>query len=290
MIKNYYTDTIDITEELHAAINSVLNSDIISSHGKNNMIAKTARRLIEAGEDTGLEDSKPKKGSSRAVYFPKDKKQLHIDGHPTEMHTVVKVAFPGTLDKHTGHSQLLGEMQNEVEADHFSRQHYGLLRKDSQGKYTTNHSGIFAPVVAAHGDDGEGNHHWLEMGRVTPLKSGDFKRLTKTPEFPKGISHQEFFDAVNRNHAEAHGMNHISMTGQERHDEVVNHPLVESAINATLDTGMHPGDLVRRNMGVWVHPHTGKEHVVISDYGFTDEIGKAYTNARRAQHKMARGW
>lgn len=282
-----YSGSIVINEEIHDEIKNIIHSDTMSSKYKNHQIAKTARDLLAKGVDSGLEDSKPKKGSSRAVYFPSEPKKIILDGKEAHMPTALKIAFPGKLDPYTGNHELLGEMQNRVEADRFARDHYGIIRQDDNGHFETNHDrGILAPVVSAHGDDGNDKHHWIEMGKISKIGSGDFRRLTKTSEFPKGISHQEFYDAVNREHSHAHGGSHYSEYDDEHLDKVVDHPLVEKAINVSYDTGMHPGDLHKTNLGIWKHPHTGEEHIVISDYGFSKDIAKEYTNARRNHAKL----
>jgi hypothetical protein len=280
-----YSGSIVISEEVHDAIKSIIHSDTISAKFKNHQIAMTARNLIKNGADSGLEDAKPKKGSSRAVYFPSEPKKIVIDGKEAHMPTALKIAFPGDLDSYTGHHELLGEMQNRVESDHFTRNTFGILRETGDGKFETNHeNGILAPVVSSHGDDGNDKHHWIEMGKISKFGAGDFRRLTKNENFPNGISHQEFFDAINREHAHAHGRGHYSEYSDDHLDKVIEHPLVEKALDVAQTTGMQPVDLNKSNMGIWKHPHTGEEHIVISDYGYDKSIEKQYTAARRKKY------
>lgn len=267
-----------LTEELHKELIDILNSDAPSQH-KLNRLTKKTRELIKSGQDTGLTNDKPKKGSSRAVFFPNQNKPLHIDGKPTEMRTAVKVAFPGVLDNYkTSKEPLLGELQNNQEADHFIRNNYGMLSEDNKGHYTTNHNGVLAPVVGSH-DEG----HHLEMGHVSPIKKSDFQRLTKTESHPKGIKFDDMYNAVNKEYHDAHGSRHYvpSHHTDELHEHIMSHPYVENLVDMMHNTGFHPGDISIRNMGIWKHPHTGKEYPVMSDYGFSTEVAKAYSIRRR---------
>lgn len=271
----------ELDEGLHQAIVNVLNSETIPASRKNTEIARNVRNLIKAGEDTGLEDAKPKKGSSRAVYFPSEHKKVTIDGIETHMPTAMKVAFPGILDKHHGETTLLGEDQNEVESDGYARHSYGILRKHSDNTFSTNHEGVFAPVVDAHSDYESDKHHWVEFGKISSPKAAEFKELTKTEDFPKGISHKEFYSAVNDDYARANGGHWHSDFSDDHIEKLRDHPFVDRVLNATYNTGMHPADLHLGNMGVWEHPVTKEKHLVISDYGYRTDIAKKYGKARR---------
>lgn len=275
-----YKQEFVLSEEIHDEIKKVLDSSMNARH-KNTEVSRTVRTLIKNGEDTGLQDGKPKKGSSRAVYFPSEPRKVKIDGIDTQMHTALKVAFPGTLDKFHGESTLLGEDQNQVESDHFIRQHYGILRQGDDGNFQTNtERGILAPVISAHRDHSE-DSHWIEFGKIQKPAAGEFKELTKYPDFPKGISHKEFYDAVNSDWANAHGTQHYGFgTSEERVQALRDHPLVDKALDMSYDTGMHPADLHMSNLGVWQHPVTGEKHIVISDYGYSKGIAKKYSRAR----------
>jgi hypothetical protein len=33
-------------------------------------------------------------------------------------------------------------------------------------------------------------------------------------------------------------------------------------------------------MGIWSHPHTGEQHIVARDHGFSENVMKAYKEAR----------
>lgn len=284
--KNMYAGNNIISEEIHKDIQSIMDSDK-HVNGKLNAVVKKTRELIKAGHETGLESDKPKKGSSRAVFFPKDNKEISVDGHKTSSPTAVKIAFAGVLDKHHGEKSLLGEDQNALESDHFVNRTYGILGHKSGGadhEYESSHhesGGVLAPVFGTHED-----HHHLEMGRVTKLNAKDTAEATKTKEFPRGLKHDEIHDAMIHEHASAHGsFRPFSKHSEEHLEHVKNHPWVEHAIDMMHATGMHPADLNTGNMGIYHHPITGKKHLAIIDYGFSNDISKKYTKARQNQFK-----
>jgi len=284
-----------IVEEFHPQIQEIMDNDSIPVANKLNMVTAKARNLIKAGVDTGMESDKPKKGSSRAVFFPKAPKRVTVDGHDVNTPTAVKIAFSGQLDKHHGESSLLGEDQNEKESDHHINRSYGILKYDRGDHYeSSNHEsgGVLAPVFGTHPE-----HHHLEMGRVTPAVSKDIAEATRTKEFPKGLKHEDIQEAMMHEHNMAHGMGHGSLKNgaydQEMHDrldKIKEHPWVEHAISMMHDSGMHPGDLSKRNMGIYHHPVTGKKHLAIIDYGFSSEIAKKYTKARTNSYRKNRGY
>jgi hypothetical protein len=276
-----YTQHHHIEEELHHSLQHVLDHPSMASSSKLKFLTNNIRAALSRGDETGLQDAKPKKGSSRAVFFPKDEHKLTLDGVKTSMPSVVKVAFPGQLDKYNKSGKLLGEHQNLVEADHFTNQHYGMIRHDPHtGEYHTNHDfGVLAPMLGAH-DEG----HYIHHGRITPIGKGDFHRLTKTPEFPKGISHTEFHEALMHHHDLAHGRAYPSVYSDHL-EKIQDHPLVDKFQRFVADTGQHPGDLSKRNMGIWKHPVTGKEHIVASDYGFNGDVAQHYEQARGDMYK-----
>lgn len=283
--------TVVLSEALHASIHDALYREEPRYNQKmnidrNNKVTKIAKKLIANGEDSGLESDKPKKGSSRAVYFPKEKQKINLDGHDVETPSALKIAFPGQLDKHTGDDQLLGEQQNQVESDHFANDNYGVIRKDHEtGKWHTKDDGFLPPHFGHHDD-----HHWLEMGRVDKLTTKGFKEATKHPDYPKGITHQEFYDAVNQYHDQAHGRSSYSSTPKERINEIQDHPLISGVTDFCGNTDNHPADMNKGNMGLWTHPVTGKKHVVLSDFGASKNILKSYQRARVNLSKTHRGY
>lgn len=287
-----YFSQYNITEELHQELKDVLNApeNDRESGGyspgrlhqdKLNKFTKKFRALVSNNQDTGIENDKPKKGSSRAVFFPKNPKKINVDGQDIKQHTAVKVAFAGALDKYTGDSHLLGEHQNSAEADWFTRQNHSMLHKENDGSYTSNPHGVTAPVLDDHPD----HNHWLEMARAEKLTPSKFSELTKTKTHPKGLHFGKFVDTLKHAHSEAHGdTHHGSITTEAERDHIRQHPLYENTEDFMNNAGNHPGDLRLANYGVWKHPVTGKEHPVITDYGYINDINKLYTKARRNQY------
>lgn len=280
--------TFELSEAVHEHIQKIMDSEIDPKQ-KLNAVTKTARKLIAGGHDTGLEDTKPKKGSSRAVFFPKEHKHIELDGQKVSTPSVVKIAFAGHLDKYNKSGVLLGTHQNKIESDHYINHNYAVIREhphpDHAGKFVSNEHGILPPHFGHHPE-----HDHLEMGRVEKVTAKGFKDATKTPDFPKGISHKEFHDAVMHNWASAHGKDHYTDTPVHHLEKLQDHPLVENVNHFVGDTQNHPGDMRPANMGIWHHPVTGKKHVVISDFGYSNEIAKHYTDARREQSRKLRGW
>lgn len=279
-----------IKEELAKPLRDVIDNPDLPSRNKHAAMAKLLKNMLHQGMETGLADAKPKKGSSRAVYFPSEPDDITIDGTPTKMHTVLKVAFPGDLDKYTDDETLLGEHQNIHEGGYYLQKYYGVLRHDHETNgYETNEDGILAPVIHAH-EDG----HYLHMGRISPIGASDFRELTKNEDFPKGISHQEFKHAVEHEYGHANSNSPSNPYSEERMEKLKNHPLIRSAIGFSLDTGTNPADFDKRNMGVWEHPTTGKKHIVLADYGASDHVlkmyAKAWTKKTQIQRQSYRGW
>lgn len=271
-----------LSEELHHEIKNIIDSNSIDSRHKLNYITKAARRLLIKGEDTGLESAKPKKGSSRAVFFPSQAKEIELDGKKTKVKTAVKIAFPGQLDPHHTSNMLLGEHQNMVEGDPDTTSTYGIIKETTPGKFVTNPSGVLVPVFHVHPE-----YHHLEVGKIEKYNAEDLRNYTKNRDFKKGITHTQFHDALNIMYSNAHGQSHYAehkYSGDQLED-IQNHPFVNAAAMMMYDSGMHPGDLSPRNMGVFVHPHTKTRHPVIADYGFTTDIARLYTEARRNQYR-----
>lgn len=275
-----------LNEELHPELKDILHDEVNNKwNQKLTRISKKMRELTSRGESTGISGDKPKKGSSRAVFFPTSPKKIKVDGRETDAHTAVKIAFKGTLDNHTGDDRTLGEHQNELESDHFIRQHHAILAHNPHtGEYETNPNGVTVPVFDNHED-----HHWLETGIARDMTKKDFKESTKLPSHPKGLDFDKFHTKLQKDHAEAHGDRHWSSLSKEDEAEIESHPLYEHVTDFIQNSNNHPGDLRKQNWGMWKHPITGKEHPVIRDYGYSNEIAKKYAKARRNMANKARG-
>lgn len=272
-----FIETQVLNEEIHKDIMDTANANY-SKHYKFNLITKKVRSLIKQGQDTGLVDDKPKKGSSRAVFFPKDDHEAIVDGVQTKIPHVLKISFSGRLDKNLPNDHpLLGTMQNEHEIS--ASRYHSVLTDVGDNKFKSNPEGFLPPLLASH-DDG----HWMSVGKVSKIDSTSFKNATKTEDFPKGISHKEFRDAVvmHWNESQGRGDQLYVATPKEKLEKVGEHPLVQRALDFCINTDTHPGDFEPRNMGIWTHPVTGEKHVVAADAGFSREVAKAYSKARKA--------
>lgn len=282
-----YESMIDvlITEELHPEIKAKLNQENTYPATRFNELTKTVRNIIKSGQDTGLTDDKPKKGSSRAVMFVKEPARVKIDGVDAELPHVLKMSFHGALDKYRegdSYSPLLGDLQNLHESDHA---HHGVLVKQHDGTFKTNPNGFLPPIIDHHADG-----HWMSVGRVSPLKAAEFKQLTKTEDFPKGITPTEFRASIIHHTQQAHGkhvrMSDLGGVSQERAEILINHPLIQKALNFTVESDTNPYDFGNRNLGIWQHPVTGERHIVAADAGFSNDVMRAYVAARKKKY----GW
>jgi len=278
----------NLSEELHNELKNTLNEPELDREGdpyqraklnqkKLNAFTKKTRALIKSGEDTGLEGDTPKKGSSRAVYFPKESKDVTIDGQKTKQPTAIKIAFAGQLDHYTGHPNLLGEEQNNVESDPFTQAHHSMLYRNTDGSYSTNENGVVAPVL----DKPKDHNHWLEMARCPNLTKTKFKELTKTDTHPKGLNfdhfHKTLLDDYYANHGGAAGS---GLSDSIKHN-VRQHPLYEKMEDFVYNTANHPADMHIGNWGEWTHPVTGKKYPVVRDFGCSGDVAKLYSEARK---------
>jgi len=278
-----------ISEALHDDLKGVLNDENSPSRAKLGQFLKTTRNLLSKGVETGLQDSKAKRGSSRAVFFGKENAPVTIDGRETSMPTVHKIAFPGHLDKYRHGEPLLGELQNAAEADHLVRQHHSMLSPDyKKGHFTTNPRGVLAPVIDNHED-----HHHLEMGRIEPLTAKNLAETTKNENFPKGLKLKHIQEATQHEYDQAYGKGYGSDLSPEA-EKAKEHPFVQNLTDFIHLTGAHPADFGTRNLGIWTHPVTGTRHPVISDYGYTKNIAEEYQKANKkaaeANVRKRNGW
>lgn len=273
-----------IFEELHPELQSIVSAKS-SGKSKQTQIANKVKELTSKGEKTGIEGNMPK-GSSRAYLKHEDSHKIMLDGKPAMVPVGTKVAIRSTLDRHhnskeyDGHS--LGALQNKAEGgDHWVNQQYRVLNehphKDGVYKTNTEH-GIFPPLIA---HDHE-HHQWSKVGHVKDISKEDFKNLTKTESHPKGITHKEFTDSLERFHDRNNGKYWEGNEAHEKHlDHIDEHPLVQKFQDYHGNTGNPPHDYRQiKNMGVWHHPD-GSKHIVARDHGFDTDVAHAYRKARQ---------
>jgi len=280
-----------ITENLHPELRSIITSDAPSDR-KHAATVKKIKDLTTRGETTGIEGNMPK-GSSRAYMKHRETHKTVVDGKPAEFHVGTKVAIKSPLDKHHQagiyDDMNLGQLQNHAEnGDHFVNSSYRILTKkhDSNEFHSNKDRGILPPLV----DHDDKTHHWSIVGHSRDIGKGEFRKLTKTPEFPKGISHGEFMDALTRDYNRNNGKHWGRGSQREaKTDRIEPHPLVQKFIDHQNTTGMPPHDYgQKKNMGIFTHPD-GSEHIVARDSGFTTRVQHAYKNVRVNQALAAGG-
>jgi hypothetical protein len=277
---------IDLLESAHPELQQVLKArpGYVS---KARLVAKKINELISRGESTGVEEKMPK-GSSRAYVKETKPTPVTIDSKNTSMETGYKIAIPASLDrthdKKKYDNQTLGQMQMRVEnGDHFLNSHYRVLtkhdRSDGYHFESNTDTGIFPPLIE-HDHD---HDSWSHIAHVDKLTAGKFRELTKTPTHPKGISHEEFSEALERHWHKNHGKWwNQNEDIEKRMDHIEEHPLVQKFLDHQNNFHMPPFDYRQKgNMGIWKHPVSGKQHIVARDHGFNDDVMKAYKEARQ---------
>lgn len=274
-----------IIENLHPELKSIVTQQTKPfGTSKQTQLEKKVKELTNRGEETGIEGNMPE-GSSRAYLPLKEREQITLDGKPTSLRTGMKVAIRASLDKHHDRKKYdgmsLGQLQNEAEGgDHFVNSNYRIITKDhSTGHYHSNgESGIFPPQI----DHDHDTHEWTHVGHVDKVTGKQFRNLTKTESHPKGISHSEFCGALERVWNKDHGKYWSGTPDKEKElDHIESHPLVQKFLDHQRNLDAPPHDYRQMgNMGVWTHPHTGEQHIVARDHGFSENVMKAYKEAR----------
>lgn len=278
---NEYVKII-LSEQLHPEIRMIVTAKRPNKQNVKPLLVKKIKELTTRGEKTGIEGNMPS-GSSRA-YIPIDEPHpIMLDGAPAHIKTGMKVAIRATLDAHHKaheHDGMnLGELQNKAEAgDYYSQKKYHILTKKEDGSYETNaEHGIFCPRVE---EDTDG-HSWAHVGHAENITKKKFRELTKTPEHPQGISHDDFVAALERQWDHGHG-NYWKreQEHEDRLDTVLSHPLTQKFLEHQYDYNSPPHDYRQiKNLGIFNHPD-GSQHIVARDHGFSDEVMGAYRNAK----------
>lgn len=282
-----------IEEAINQKITDLLGSNKHHPLKKYDAMTKLITTIKKSGDSTGFTENKPLQGSSRAVFFPSDPEQVNIDGVDTTHHVALKVAAPHpTLDApgirrvSKQGDLLLGHLQNKHEGDVNTHKAHSVLApidgKPNHFQYNPN--GFIAPTFGV-GED----HSFHLAGVARDIEDGDFERLTTTEHFPTGISVVKFANGVK-----------MAKNKQVDYDDpdpthITNHPLVKSAVKFANDTGSAIIDFRGQNLGVWKHPVSGKEHIVLRDSGYSDAASREYSlriqeseNQRSKQEKFNR--
>jgi hypothetical protein len=285
-----------IVESLHPELEDiVVNSRTKPGTSKLTLLAKKIKDLTARGENTGIEKNKNgkenmPKGSSRAYLPLKDPEHITLDGKPTAVKTGMKVAIRAALDRSHDHKKYgnmsLGQLQNEAEGgDHFVNSNYRVITKDHHtNEYKSNtESGIFPPLI----DQDRDGHEWLHVVHIDKITPKKFRDLTKTESHPGGLYHSQFCEALEREWNKDHGK-HWSRgpESEKRIDHALSHPLVQKFLDHQRNLDSPPHDYRQLgNLGIFTHPHTGKQNIVARDHGFSRNVMEAYHEARSQARK-----
>lgn len=281
---------------LHPEIMAAVK-DIKNLGSKSQNIDSIVEYLHKKGIDPGFRTDIPRpEGSSRGALLlhENDTEKVNIDGQEVNMPSVIKYVKAAKLDAphmiRLKNTESLGTMQNRFENGELdyatgreSNDKYRVLSHDGKGNYTTNEFGLFPPLL----DHDKKNHQWSQVGFAPRMTRQTFMELTKTPEFPNGISHSSLMDTISRAWHRDRGSYYKGNSNEESLlDDTERHPLVQSLIRHQIETGTPPHDYSQlENWGMWEHPVTKKKHPVIVDHGFSEDVQRAYKEARRADHR-----
>lgn len=283
-----FTDYLDhiLTEQLHPEIRSIVTGRRSPQQNIKPLLVKKIKEVTARGEKTGMEGNMPS-GSSRAYIPIEEPHSIMLDGAPAQIKTGMKVAIKAELDKHhrtADHGGMsLGELQNQAEhGDYYSRSRYHILTKKEDGTYETNtENGIFPPRI----EEDENGHSWAHVGHASNVTAKSFREITKTTEHPRGITHDEFVDALHRRWDQDHGKYWNKGPAHEDNlDKVEEHPLVQKFLQHQQDYNFPPHDYRQmKNLGVFKHPD-GSQHIVARDHGYSEEVMDAYKAARNRKY------
>lgn len=286
-----FTDFIKhlVVESLHPELHSIVTSKN-NNASKQSLLAKKIKDLSSRGESTGIEGNMPT-GSSRAYLKHDTPHKIVLDGKETSVPSGTKVAINATLDAHHDHKAhdglSLGAMQNKAEGgDWWANGNYRILKhipESGENHYKSNKdSGIFPPLLN-HDDD---HHEWSHVGHARDIKAGEFQKFTKNKEYPKGITHKDFYETLDRFHNRNNGKYWKKAPGIEAHlNNIEQHPLVQKFIDYHSNTGHPTYDYrQRKNLGVFEHPD-GSQHIVARDHGFDTEVADAYAKATKKKYR-----
>lgn len=272
-----------IVENLHPELQNVVLGGG-SNKSKQKQLVDKIKDLTSRGESTGIEGNMPK-GSSRAYMQHAEPENVIVDKKIVPMKVGTKVAIKSVLDRYHNRKEHdgmhLGALQNHAENnDHWVNNTYRALTHTGHGHFETNTDrGIFPPLL----DHDEKDHQWTKVGHARDVKSSDWKKLTKTKNFPQGITHSDFVNTLVRHHNLNNGKHWEASDEKEAHmDRVQHHPLVQKFLDYHGNTGNSPADYrQQKNLGVWKHPVDGTEHIVARDHGFDNAVQTAYQKAHK---------
>jgi len=244
-------------------------------------------------------------GSSRAYVGIKDPHKYILDEKPVSSPTGLKFVKRPDPEIHDAMERLkkygvlkyhsLGQMQNKAEngkEELFGK--YRVITKNRDGSYSSNPNGLLPPLY----EHDDAQHLWSHVGESRPLKNRElsditrspelpeFKRLTKHELYPEGISLDDLSSALTYAHKKRNKEEHnyFELRNRNVYDDLLeNHPFIKALDEFHEHTKTPPHDLSQQaNWGVWRHPTTGKNHLVVVDHGFSPEAKKVYTHLWKA--------
>lgn len=223
--------------------------------------------MIDIEKIIGKVSNEIKKGSTRIVYFPINKRKIILDGIETEIETVLKVAKPHTVEFYS-ESNKLGKFQNKTETS-LKYSQYNAFIVNSDNTYFTNYSGILSPIISHYPD-----YSWVEMVRVKPMTIRDFCIETTTEDYPAGLYFSDvelcmrkFFSLQEKVEGEI-WPEYIST---EKYEFIIKHPWINSYFSLLNEINLISVDFTLENLGYIEHPLTKKKIIVLCDYGCTKE-------------------
>lgn len=227
--------------------------------------------MIDIEKLVGEVSNDVKQGSSRIVYFPKNKKRIILDGIETEIETVLKVAkcdSDSLIDRHE-----FGQLQNKIEIT-INQSKFSLYTKNSDGSYLTNKSGILAPIL-----NFDPNNNWIEMVRViNPMTIPIFNKFTGGEGFPAGLHFDQAKLSIrkhyNINYDKDPGIIYPKLIDDEKYRVIMQHPWIKIYDQLMAEFDIEPSDFVLKNLGYIINPVTKQENMVLCDYGLTYESSK----------------
>lgn len=228
--------------------------------------------MIDIEKLVGEVSEEIKKGSTRLVYFPVNKRKIILDEIEIEIETVLKVAKSHTLELNTKKCDL-GKFQNTVESN-FEFSQYNAFLKKINGEYETNYNGILSPIFHY-----SKTYNWIEMFRVYPLTERIFQQTMALDLYPNGLY---FSDVVNSifecytNIVREQNTTYTKYITYDKYDTIIKHPWVRNYISWMIEFNMVPWDLVIKNFGYIEHPISKKKIIVLCDYGYSEEYEKFF--------------
>lgn len=268
---------MELEEALHPDITKAIEDENVI--GKTDRIINTIHSLKDAGHDPGI-TSDIGKGSSRIYMRAKTPEKIIVDGKPHDVPYGVKTAVSSWVDGHmdkkeSGHDSM-GRMHNAFENGNSSiNKEHRVLAKNDDGTYSYNPHGIFPPLL----DHDEKNHNWSKVGHARDIDYSDFQKNTVNDDYPDGIEHEDFHNALKRKYESDRGKYRAYNDRHEKSlDHAEKHPLTQAFISHQVKYGAPPYDYHLENLGVFRHDR--KNHIVARDHGYSEDAQNVYAAAR----------